>query len=80
MKDTGLRMGIRAEWENDQGEVIGIDICKLESHEMAEEAAAKRAEMSGAYIVSDPSNPDIISNALFPRPWSRDANKHGVHY
>ncbi|MGA1795183.1 MAG: hypothetical protein ACMUIL_04905 [bacterium] len=45
LKDEGLRMGIRKEWQNSQGNVIGVDICKLESNAMATDTASERREM-----------------------------------
>ena len=44
-KDEGLVMGIRREWQ-DEGRVIGVDICKLESNELANEVATERINMS----------------------------------
>ncbi|MGA1863585.1 MAG: hypothetical protein ACMUHX_00830 [bacterium] len=54
MRDEGVKMGIRREWEDEKGRVIGIDICKLESNEMAQEVASERAKMSDGVIVDEP--------------------------
>ena len=53
MKDEGVKMGIRKEWEDEKDRVVGIDICKLESNEMAQDVASERAKMSDSVVVDD---------------------------
>ncbi|MGA1864987.1 MAG: hypothetical protein ACMUHX_07990, partial [bacterium] len=54
LKDEGVRMGIRREWRNSQGKVIGVDICKLESNAIAEDTALERKKkMWIDYLVSE---------------------------
>jgi len=53
MKDEGVKMGIRREWEDEKGRVVGIDICKLESNETAEKIASERAKMSNGKTVAE---------------------------
>lgn len=53
MKDEGVKMGIRREWEDEKGRVVGIDICKLESNETAKEVASERAKMSNGAVVDE---------------------------
>jgi hypothetical protein len=45
LKDKGVSMGIRREWQNNQGRVIGVDICKLESNTKAKDTASERKKM-----------------------------------
>ena len=52
MKGEGLVMGIRREWQDDKGRVVGIDICKLGANEIAAEVASERVNMSNGRVVN----------------------------
>lgn len=54
-----MTLGRRSEWQNEQGMVIGIDICEFTSEEIAENAAKRRTYESDAYFLDNPLNPQI---------------------
>jgi hypothetical protein len=54
-----LELGRRSEWQNEQGMVIGIDICEFTSEEIAENAARRRVYESDAYFADNPLDPQI---------------------
>lgn len=60
LKDEGVRMGIRREWRNSQGNVIGVDICKLESNTMATDTASERRKMWIGFFGDQESNRIIV--------------------
>ena len=43
---TTFTMGIRAEWKNEQGILVGIDICKFDTEEQAKNAAAIHSQQT----------------------------------
>jgi len=45
-----LTMGIRREWKNDSGAVIGIDICRFDTEELAAAGAKLQAAISYSHV------------------------------
>ena len=72
MPDTlSMVMGRRNEWKNDDGVVVGINICRLDSNEQAKKAA----KMQGTLTYSEVFNMDsLISLQEIINKWN-DSNK-----
>ncbi len=78
--DNTIKTGLMNEWKNDQGIIVGIDICQFKSSKLAEQAANIRSKNSFSPILdlNNQSSIDEILNSWEEGIMTMSSKKHNL--